>query len=81
LLIHLQFVLHERPDVLQQMVARFLTDCLVIPFVSPVTGVCIVAVLVYVSLCICTGSARFEKEYPLQITEALLSEPELFLLL
>ncbi|AWF20127.1 conserved hypothetical protein [Escherichia coli 101-1] len=39
------------------------------------------AVLVYVSLCICTGSARFEKEYPLQITEALLSEPELFLLL
>ena len=59
----------------------FLTDCLVTPFVSPVTGVCIVAVLVYVSLCICTGSARFEKEYPLQITEALLSEPELFLLL
>ncbi|CAM7676058.1 hypothetical protein ESCOMM285M2_20585 [Escherichia coli] len=59
----------------------FLTDCLVIPFVSPVTGVCIVAVLVYVSLCICTGSARFEKEYPLQITEVLLAEPELFLLL
>ncbi|HGU4161942.1 TPA: hypothetical protein ACHJN2_RS26465, partial [Escherichia coli] len=34
---------------------------------------CIVAVLVWVSLHICNGPARFENEYSVQITEALLS--------